>query len=871
MPALSEKKELHSSAHTIRNYLLFSVFMSVAVFSVGRLDVLLTPLEAATTQLTLFLSSIFGISASYKDTLLTVDGFRMSFIGECTAIHFILIFSLAVLFTPKQRPIHRIIGVTTGIPAIIFVNSVRLVLLGIVGSRTTRPTFDIIHDFIFQILMAILVLVMWLFWSEQKTANTKRINFCVSAILFSIFYLCLASVAGDTYLYVMASATNMVFSGMGLVDSVAASMEGKFSYLIKWKLHSISYRQDIISLVLLLGLFSASIWQAGAKNISMLVKWAAIGAIILMVLQLTECVAVGVLLGWGISTHIIVEYLFYLRFLFIGLPIVMWWCADRNSSMFIASKPLAARLALFLLLSSLVCTNSYAAETSPPSLIILPPSNKTNIAGLYWLSVGIQDSMNVSLWGVSNVRARAITEYGTTMGYNVERLSKADNEAAVKLAQEAKVDFVWRGEYSLADKDSITLAYWILDSKNGTVLHKHKINGPLTDISHITSRMTLALLSSSAVPVTALERERIAKPNTTSIKAYEQNSLGFGKQLQRMARKGGMMFDKLAWIEHYKKAITIDPNYAEAYVNLGWALHSDGSIEAAHTAFSTAVKLKPFLLDGWMGLGYVYRDKGNNSKALDAFQQAVAINSHLEWPRGELKKVIAITTPVQVVAAPISQSPSLVEAPATEVILSVEEKSLRALAENESLDIRIDAIRRIARTKKNQALPFLKEMINRQDQAFEVLKLIADISIPDTAPYLVEALEKRITPDGSRLSSLTEQNVLGVIQLIKRRAQHQAIPVLMLTLADKSAGIRESTALALGDLGKQEPVEALRKFVLTEKNTQVRTAAHVALMKLGDGDSREVLRKLLSDGSDMEIINYATKLMKQRKLNIDSK
>lgn len=871
MPTLPDKNELHSSAHTIRNYLLFSVLMSVALFAVGRLDVFLTPLEAVTTQLTLFISSVFGISASYKDTLLTVDGFRMSFIGECTAIHFILIFSLAVLFTPNQSPIHRIIGVTSGIPAIIFVNSARLVLLGIVGSRTTRPTFDIIHDFIFQILMAILVLVMWLFWSEHKVANTKRINFCVAAILFSVFYLFLASVAADTYLYVMVSATNMVFSGIGLVDSVAVFIDGKFSYLIKWTFHSISYRQDIISLVLLLGLFSASIWQARAKNISILVKWAAIGTIILMFLQLTECVAVGVLLGRGISTATVVEYLFYLRFLFIGLPIVMWLCADRNSSLFIVSKTLAARLALFLFLSSLVCTNSYAVETPAPSLIVLPPSNKTNTATLDWLSVGIQDSMNVSLWGVSSVRAKAITEYGTSMGYNVERLSKIDNEAAVKLAQEAKVGFVWRGEYSLADKDSITLTYWVLDSKNGTVLHKQKINGPLTEISHITSRMTLALLSSSSVPLTAVEIERIAKPNTTSIKAYELNALGFSKQLQRMARKGGMMFDKLAWIEQYKNAITLDPSYAEAYVNLGWALHSHGSTEAARTAFSTAVKLKPYLLDGWMGLGYFYRDKGNNSKALDAFQQAVAINSHLEWPRGELKKVIAITTPDQIMAAPIPQSPSLVEVPAIEDVLSVEEKSLRALALSESLDIRLDAIKRIARTKKNQALPYLKEMINKQDQAFEVLKLIADISIPETAPYLIEALEKRIAPDGSRLSSLTEQNILGVIQLIKRRAQHQATPVLIRTLEDSSAAIRESTALTLGDLGRQEPVEALRKFVVIEKNTQVRIAAHVALMKLGDVDSREMLRKLLSDGSDMEIVNYATKLMKQRKLNIDSK
>lgn len=331
----------HPPVKANRNYLLFIILTAVAVFSVGRLTIFIPLLESVTTKLTLSLASLVGVSASYKNTLLTVDGFRMSFIAECTALHFIILFSLAIFFTPKQKTRHRVAGIMAGIPTIILMNAVRLVLLGLIGSRTTRHSFDIIHDFIFQILMAILMLAMWFFWSEQKFANAKKINLSIAVIVFSAFYLFLASAVGGTYLAIMAYATSKIFSSVGFVDIAAAMREGRFSYLIKWKLYSINYRQDAISLALLWGLFSASIWQeitAQANNLKPLLKWVAAGTVIIMALQLAECVAVGVFLRQGVRAASVVEYLHYPRLLFIGVPIVMWCYSEK---LFQRRRPLA--------------------------------------------------------------------------------------------------------------------------------------------------------------------------------------------------------------------------------------------------------------------------------------------------------------------------------------------------------------------------------------------------------------------------------------------------------------------------------------------------------------------------------------------------
>lgn len=321
------------SVNAKRNDLLFIILTAAAAFSVSRLTIFIPLLESVTTKLTLFIASLAGLSAAYNNTLLTVDGFRMSFIAECTAFHFIVLFSLAVLFTPDQKTRHRIVGIMSGIPTIIFMNSVRLVLLGYIGNRTTRHTFDIIHDFIFQILMAILVLAMWFFWSERRPAHSKKTSYFITVITFSILYLLLASTIGDTYLSIMAYASSKIFSSVGFVDMAAAVMKGAFSYLIKWERYSISYRQDVVSLVLLWGLFSASIWQgmaAQTKNIKHFLKWVTAGTIILMALQLAECVGVGVLLREGVNAATVEEYLLYLRFLFIGLPVAIWWYSERR-------------------------------------------------------------------------------------------------------------------------------------------------------------------------------------------------------------------------------------------------------------------------------------------------------------------------------------------------------------------------------------------------------------------------------------------------------------------------------------------------------------------------------------------------------------
>lgn len=538
---------------------------------------------------------------------------------------------------------------------------------------------------------------------------------------------------------------------------------------------------------------------------------------------------------------------------------------------FASAKVRTFKIILFLTVLALSSvTDIYA--TSAPTLIILPPVNKTGTASLAWLSIGIQDTMTVDLWGVSAVRTQALTEYGSLKNYNIGLISALDSTAAIDLAKEAKADLVWRGEYSVTNRNGIKLVYSALDSKNGNVLTKQEITGSLNEIPAMISRMTVAMLAGSAITATELERVRISKPKTASINAFKENALGFEIQLQQYVKVGHTMTGRIAWVEHCTDAVKLDTEYAEAYVNLGWALYSDKNREAALKAFSSAVKLKPYLMDGWMGIGYIHRDNESYALAIDAFKKAEAINTLLEWPREELQKLIAISAPAEIkkeVQARPENTPSF---QAFQNSLTADEKQLLTLSKHESLEIRMGAIKNLSRSKGTQSMPFLIQMLDQRDQAFEVLKIMVDISVPESAPYLIEALEKHISRDGSRLSDLTEQNILGVIQLVRRRSYlSQVTPALIKILADSSAAIRESAALTLGDLGKKESVAPLKKLLETEQYSLARMSALVSLVKLGDEESRKNLKKIIIEGRDMAAINYATKLMKQRQISIIDK
>ncbi len=79
-------------------------------------------------------------------------------------------------------------------------------------------------------------------------------------------------------------------------------------------------------------------------------------------------------------------------------------------------------------------------------------------------------------------------------------------------------------------------------------------------------------------------------------------------------------------IEAFDKAIEIDPQYAEAWVEKGITLECQGKPDEAMKAYNEALRLNPNLAKAWFTEGEILRHHGECDEAVKAFDNAIEID-----------------------------------------------------------------------------------------------------------------------------------------------------------------------------------------------------------------------------------------------------
>ncbi len=78
----------------------------------------------------------------------------------------------------------------------------------------------------------------------------------------------------------------------------------------------------------------------------------------------------------------------------------------------------------------------------------------------------------------------------------------------------------------------------------------------------------------------------------------------------------------------YRQILSVDPDLAEAHMNLGIALAGQSRLDEAIAAFENAVLLRPESADGWFNLGNALFHSQQTSRAVEAFTKAVSLRHH---------------------------------------------------------------------------------------------------------------------------------------------------------------------------------------------------------------------------------------------------
>lgn len=81
-------------------------------------------------------------------------------------------------------------------------------------------------------------------------------------------------------------------------------------------------------------------------------------------------------------------------------------------------------------------------------------------------------------------------------------------------------------------------------------------------------------------------------------------------------------------IELFRQAISLRPDYAIAYGNLGATFYRTGQFEEAITALKKAIQLDPALAEAHYRLGVVYSDLGKSDESVEFLKQAIKLNQN---------------------------------------------------------------------------------------------------------------------------------------------------------------------------------------------------------------------------------------------------
>jgi tetratricopeptide (TPR) repeat protein len=92
-------------------------------------------------------------------------------------------------------------------------------------------------------------------------------------------------------------------------------------------------------------------------------------------------------------------------------------------------------------------------------------------------------------------------------------------------------------------------------------------------------------------------------------------------------------------VKHFNHAITISPQFAEAYNQRAIAFYLLEQFDRSIEDCRQAVKLMPCHFGAWAGMGHCHAHEGRLNEALLCYKKALSINPHLECLRETVEEI----------------------------------------------------------------------------------------------------------------------------------------------------------------------------------------------------------------------------------------
>jgi len=234
------------------------------------------------------------------------------------------------------------------------------------------------------------------------------------------------------------------------------------------------------------------------------------------------------------------------------------------------------------------------AQASVRSVAVLPLRNLTGADHEYF-SDGITEELITAL---AQVRSLRVISRDSIMRY------KDSRPPLPQIAKELGVDAVLQGSIQ-RDGDRVRVTTQLIDGRTDTHLWARAYDEPLANVLTLQAEIARTIAEQVRLRLSPQEAKRLSASRAVNPAAHDE-------LLHGLAYRWRGLGDVPRALEHYDRALAIDPDYAEAYAGLAlaWTLVSaPGSIAAARAAATRALELDPSLPEAHAALAAVkYRD-----------------------------------------------------------------------------------------------------------------------------------------------------------------------------------------------------------------------------------------------------------------------
>jgi len=307
-------------------------------------------------------------------------------------------------------------------------------------------------------------------------------------------------------------------------------------------------------------------------------------------------------------------------------------------------------------------TGAEPESADKPSIAVLPFNNMSGDPEQEYFSDGITEDIITDL---SKVSGLFVVGRNTSFGY------KGMSPHLQSVASDLGVRYLLEGSVRKAAQ-RVRVNAQLIDGSNGGHVWADRYDRDLTDIFAIQDEITKSIVDQLRIRLLPKEKKAITQPPTDNVEAY--NYYLKGRQLFHAFTKSYLLLGK----EMFAKAVEIDPNYARAYAGMAscisrlWGMYNVPTNAADLLAITDkALSLDPNLAEAHAARGEALANSDRRPEAEQAFERALELDPNsfdasLSYARfcvteGKFDRAIELYTRALEIQPDDSQAPMLLQ------------------------------------------------------------------------------------------------------------------------------------------------------------------------------------------------------------------